>query len=66
MVLVFHGVVLYEVQVRAVGKSPYVRIPVRPRQVQVEPSLTIIDLGPMAWKTRDVVWLKNLLDAVYD
>jgi len=66
MVLVSHGVVLYDVQVRAVGKSPYIRVPVRSVLGQICTRLAVIDLGPMAWKTRDVVGLKDLLDAVYD
>jgi len=66
MVLVFHGVVLDEVQVRPVGKSTYICVPVRPRQIQVGPSLSVVHLGPMAWKARDVVWFNNFLDLVYD
>jgi hypothetical protein len=66
VVLVFHGVVLYEVQVRAIRQSPYVRVPVRSVLGQVGTRLAIIDLGPMTGKTRDVVGLKDLLDAVYD
>jgi hypothetical protein len=66
VVSICNGIILYEVQVRPVGKSPYIRVPVRSVLGQVGPSLTIIDLGPMAWKARDVVGLKNLLDTVYD
>ena len=66
MVLVFHWVVLYEVQVRAIRQGSYVRVSVRPILSQICARLAVVDLGPVTGETRDVVWFENLLDAVYD
>ena len=59
-------VILYEIQVRTIGQGIHTGVPVRPRQVQIEPSLTVIHLGPVARYARDVIRLKDLLDLVYD
>ena len=65
VVLVRLWIVLYEVQVRAVGKGRDVRVPVRPVEVQVRTCLAIVYLGPVGGQTRDVIWFENFLDAVY-
>jgi len=66
MVPVCLCIVLYEVQVRPVRQGTHTGVPVRPRQVQIEPSLTIIHLGPVAGYACDVVRLNDFLDLVYD
>lgn len=59
------GIVFYEVQVHAVWKGQSVCISVCSIEVQICTSLTVIDLGPVARDSRDVIHLEDFLDAIY-
>jgi len=66
VVPVCDGIVLYEVQIRPIGEARDTGVPVRSVLGQICTRLPVIDLGPVTRYPRHVVWLDDLLDAVYD